>query len=320
MGRTDLAERVTSGRCTGDQTPGREARPDADTPPDVRPVTARERATRARRNSGEPTLEFAEGVPYDTYVRASTLHSLQRTLSQDPGEMSFLMVSQIMELYFGLICFELREVRRLVRADEVWPALAPLRRAALHLDGLNAAWHGLRWMTPADFNRFRDLLGEGSGFQSAMYREMEFLLGLKTASLIRPFRRQHAVYARLAAELRSPSLWDEVLALLARSGFDLPTELLRRDFAQEHESHPAVVRAWVEVYRDERPENHLRLLGEALTEVAERFGDWRYRHLQSVLRTMGGKAGSGGSAGVTWLQRGLARTAFPELWDARTRM
>ena len=45
-------------------------------------------------------------------------------------------------------------------------------------------------MTPADFNRFRNLLGEGSGFQSAMYRRLEFLLGLKSEPLVRPFRRQ----------------------------------------------------------------------------------------------------------------------------------
>lgn len=308
MRRTDLVERTERG-----PDPAGEAAA-------IRPASARERGERARRNAGEPTLEFAEGVPYDSYVRASTLHNLQRTLSDDPGEMSFLMVSQIMELYFGLICFELGEARRLVRADQVWPALAPLRRTALHLDGLNAAWQGLRWMTPADFNRFRDLLGEGSGFQSAMYRQLEFLLGLRTASLIRPFRRQPAVHTRLAEELRSPSLWDEVLALLARKGFALPAELLERDFTVEHETHPAVVRAWIEVYRQDGPDNHLRLLGEALTEVAERFGEWRHRHLQAVRRSMGAKVGSGGSAGVTWLQRSLDRNAFPELWDARTGM
>ena len=73
----------------------------------------------------------------------------------------------------------MRETQRLIRADQVWEALAPLRRAKLHLEGLNAAWQGLRWMSPADFNRFRNLLGEASGFQSAMYRQLEFLLGLR---------------------------------------------------------------------------------------------------------------------------------------------
>jgi tryptophan 2,3-dioxygenase len=285
-----------------------------------RPSTAQEREQRAAANRGEPTTEFAARVPYDAYVHASTLHSLQQPLSKDPGEMSFLMVSQIMELYFGLTCFELREAQRLLRDDEVWESLAPLRRAALHLEGLNAAWRGLRWMTPADFNRFRDLLGEGSGFQSAMYRHLEFLLGLKSAALIRPFRRQAEVYSALVDTLDSPSLWDDVLTVLARRGFAIPAELLDRDFSIEHEPSADVAAAWVEVYRDSRPDNHLRMLGEALTEVAELFGDWRYQHLKAVQRTMGAKVGSGGSAGMTWLQRSMARTVFPELWSARTFM
>ncbi|BCL13491.1 tryptophan 2,3-dioxygenase [Micromonospora sagamiensis] len=286
----------------------------------VRPVTPRQRAVRAARNGGSPTLEFTERVPYDAYVHASTLHTLQQPLSGDPGEMSFLMVSQIMELYFGLTCHELREAQRLLRADRIFDALAPLRRTALHLEGLNAAWQSLRWMTPADFNRFRDLLGEGSGFQSAKYRELEFLLGLRDPALIRPFRRQTEVYAQLRAVLDAPSVWDDVIALLARHGFDLPTDLLDRDVAVEHESHPLVESAWVNVYGDAGPDNHLRMLGEALTTVAEEFGDWRYQHLKAVQRAMGAKVGSGGSAGLSWLRRSMERVVFPELWSARTAM
>ncbi|MEV0729762.1 tryptophan 2,3-dioxygenase family protein [Polymorphospora sp. NPDC051019] len=297
-----------------------DVRPADPSAPAVRPATADERERRAAANAGEPTVEFTDRVPYDAYVHASTLHSLQQTLSKDPGEMSFLMVSQIMELYFGLTRFELLETQRLLRADDVWGALAPLRRAALHLEGLNASWQTLRWMTPADFNRFRDLLGEGSGFQSAMYRHLEFLLGLKTPSLVRPFRRQAEVYAELVETLEAPSLWDDVIAVLARRGHAIPQALLDRDTAQEHEAHPAVEQAWVRVYEQNTPDNHLRMLGEALTEVAEQFGDWRYRHLKAVQRTMGAKVGSGGSAGVTWLQRSMARVVFPEIWSARTSM
>ena len=287
--------------------------------PAVRPSNAGERDVRAERNGGRPTLEFAGKVPYDAYVHATTLHSLQRTLSGDPGEMSFLMVSQIMELYFKLIRHELWETQAAVRADDPWSALVPLRRAALHLEGLNAAWQTLSWMTPADFNRFRDLLGEGSGFQSAMYRQVEFLLGLKTASLIRPFRG-YEVYDELQAALTGPSLWDDVIALLARAGHDIPADQLDRDFSAEHEPHPAVSAAWVAIYRDDVPDNRLRMLGEALAEVSEQFGDWRYRHLKTVQRTMGAKTGTGGSNGMAWLQRSMSRTVFPELWTSRTEM
>jgi tryptophan 2,3-dioxygenase len=285
----------------------------------VRPSSESERARRAVANGGDPTLDF-DRVPYDDYVHASTLHRLQRTLSDDPGEMSFLMISQIMELYFGLVHFELQQVQEKLRAGDVWGALLPLRRAALHLEGLNAGWQTLRWMTPGDFNRFRGLLGEGSGFQSAMYRQMEFRLGLKTPALVRPFRRQPEVHAELAATLAAPSLWDDVIAVLARSGFDIPDSLLVRDFSVEHESHPAVEAAWVRIYSDPGPDNHLRLLGEALTEVAEQFGDWRYRHLKAVQRSMGERVGTGGSSGIAWLRRSMERPVFPELFTARTVM
>ncbi|MFC6082629.1 tryptophan 2,3-dioxygenase [Sphaerisporangium aureirubrum] len=286
----------------------------------VRPVTAEERDVRASANAGEPTLEFADALPYDAYVRAATLHTLQQPLGEDPGEMSFLMISQIMELYFGLTRFELREAARSLRADDVWGALRPLRRAALDLEGLNAAWRGLRWMTPSDFNRFRDLLGEGSGFQSAMYRQLEFALGVRNEALVRPFRRQPEVHDELVRDLSVPSLWDEVIALLARQGFDVPAALLERDVTVQHEVHPAVEAAWVEIYRTDTPGNHLRMLGEALSEVAERFADWRYEHLKAAQRAMGGKAGTGGSAGVAWLRRSMEQVVFPELLTARTHM
>ncbi|GAA1516954.1 tryptophan 2,3-dioxygenase [Sphaerisporangium rubeum] len=286
----------------------------------VRPVGAGERDERASANAGEPTLEFAESLPYDAYVRAGTLHSLQEPLGEDPGEMSFLMITQIMELYFGLTRFEVDEAAARLRDDDVWGALRPLRRAAYDLEGLNAAWRGLRWMTPSDFNRFRDLLGEGSGFQSAMYRRLEFALGLRNAALARPFRGQPSVHAELVRDLRVPSLWDEVIALLSRRGFAIPAEVLGRDLTEAHESHPAVEAAWVAIYRDDTPDNHLRMLGEALSEVAERFSDWRYEHLKAAQRAMGGKAGSGGSAGVAWLRRGLDLVVFPELLSARTLM
>jgi tryptophan 2,3-dioxygenase len=267
-----------------------------------------------------PKLEFAQRVPYDSYVHASTLHSLQQPLSDDPGEMSFLMISQVMELYFGLARFELREAQQRLRTDDVWGALAPLRRTVLHLEALNAAWRGLRWMTPADFNRFRAQLGEASGFQSAMYRLLEFLLGLKTASLVRPFRERPEVYRDLVDALAAPSVYDDVIALLARRGHDIPADLLDRDFSVEHEAHPAVELAWIEIYGDERPDNDLRALGEVLTDVADQFGDWRYQHLKAVQRTMGGKVGTGGSAGMAWLRRSMERVVFPELWTARTAM
>lgn len=267
-----------------------------------------------------PKVNYEQRVPYDEYVQASTLHTLQQPRSGDPGEMSFLVITQVMELYFGLIHYELRQGQQRLADDDVWGSLAPLRRASLHLEGLNAAWKGLSWMTPTDFNRFRGVLGEASGFQSAAYRFLELALGFRNPSLIRPFRRQPELYQSLQEELAGRSIYDETIAAVARAGYELPAELLERDFSQEHQAHPAVERAWVEIYRDDSAGNHLRLLGEALTDIADRFHVWRERHLMAVRRSMGAKTGTAGSSGVSWLERSLARTLFPELWSARTEM
>ncbi|MEV0168476.1 tryptophan 2,3-dioxygenase [Nonomuraea fuscirosea] len=294
----------------------------------VRPVSAAERAERARMSGGLPTLEFEREIPYDAYVRTDVLHDLQRPLTDAPGEMSFLVITQVMELYFNLVAHELLAARESLRADRVRDAVAALRRTALHLEAANAGWLGLRWMTPADFNSFRDRLGEASGLQSGMYRLVEFRLGLKSEALLRPFRggaREEA----LRRAFDEPSVWDAATALLARRGHDLPAAVLGRDFGAEYEPHEAVERAWVRVYQDDAAADlegdavggdGLRALGDALAEVSERFGDWRYQHVAAVRRAMGAKPGSGGSNGLAWLERSMARVVFPELWSARTHM
>ncbi|WP_336207219.1 tryptophan 2,3-dioxygenase [Nonomuraea sp. LPB2021202275-12-8] len=285
----------------------------------VRPTSAHERAERAQAGGGMPTLDFEQETPYDTYVRTETLLDLQRPLSDAPGEMSFLVITQVMELYFKLIAYELLAAQESLRADRVRDATGALRRTALHLEGLNGSWRGLSWMTPSDFNRFRDQLGEASGLQSGMYRLVEFRLGLKSEALLRPFRRSPNGDG-LRRAFAEPSVWDDAIALLARHGHDLPDEVLGRDHRAEYEPHDAVEHAWVEVYRDDSAGNDLRSLGDALTEVAERFGDWRYQHVAAVRRAMGAKPGSGGSNGLAWLERSMTRVVFPELWSARTHM
>ncbi|MDH2426286.1 tryptophan 2,3-dioxygenase family protein [Sphaerisporangium sp. TRM90804] len=262
-----------------------------------------------------PTLEFAAGTPYDDYVEAETLHGLQHTITDVPEELPFLVTTQVMELYFGLVRTEWRLAQRLLDDDEIAEATAVLARTVRYFEALNASWAALSWLTPVRFNAFREALGEASGFQSAMYRHLEFLLGNKSEPLTRPHRRSPAVYAELLAALRAPSLYDSVLDVLARRGFAVPEG---RDLTAEYVPSPAVEAAWVTIYSERAPGDELWELAETLTDLSERFSDWRYRHLMAVRRSMGAKMGSGGSGGVGWLQRSLSRDVFPELWSART--
>ena len=271
--------------------------------------------------TSSPKVEFEETTPYDAYVRASTLASLQRTATDEPGEYMFLVLSQIMELYFNLLAFEWRTAQRFLREDQLGEALLALRRSRDHFRGLNASWVSFTWMTPPDFNAFREALGEASGFQSFLYRHVEFLLGFKDPALLRPHKHvagNH--YAELVAAFEAPSLYDDVLAYLARQGYAVPASVLDAKTDTTREWDEAVEDVWVQVYADNGHGSQLRELAESLTDIAEEFSDWRYRHLMAVRRAMGAKVGTGGSAGLAWLERSLQRQAFPELWSSRMRI
>ena len=263
-----------------------------------------------------PKLDFGGTTPYEDYVHASVLHSLQQQWSKDPREMSFLVITQVMELYFGLLCFEWRQAKTELRADDLRAAVRTLRRSDLHMQALNAAWRPIARMTPAEFNSFRDALGEGSGFQSGRYREVEFLLGEKSRSMLVPHRavpEQHDALERLLDE---PSLYDDVLAALHRQGLPIPAEVLERDVSKPYEPNAGVEAVWADIYRN--GSRDLLELGEALTDIAEEFARWRYDHLLATRRSMGAKTGTGGSAGVAWLEKRTQRSVFPELWTARS--
>jgi tryptophan 2,3-dioxygenase len=262
---------------------------------------------------------------YDEYVGTQVLHKLARPHTDEPTEQAFLVVSQVMELYFGLICFEWRYAQRAIRDGDVPEATAALRRSVQHLVALNATWLSLRGLTPHRFNGFRGELGDASGFQSYAYRHLEFLLGLKSEVLIRPHRHSGEVHDELVAALHAPSLYDDVLRLLDRRGYRIPAAVLDRDLAAEYAPDgadaTAVEHAWQAVYqKEERAGGELFQLAEALVDIAEEFTDWRQRHLASVRRSMGAKPGTGGSSGLAWLERSLRRQVFPELFSARTQM
>lgn len=269
--------------------------------------------------SENPNLDFAGTTPYEDYVQADVLTHLQHPLSEDPGEMVFLVTTQVMELWFTVIVHEWETAAESLRHDDLPRTLAALKRSCYEMESLNASWEPLAHLTPTQFNAYRSALGEGSGFQSAMYRRIEFLLGEKSASMLVPHRGAPRVHDELEKALHEPSLYDEVLRYLDRRGEALPEEVLRRDVTRVYEGHPAVEAVWVGVYA-RGAEDELVRLGEALTEVAELVWRWRNDHLVATRRAMGSKVGTGGSPGVAWLEKRAAKHVFPELWTARSRV
>ncbi|GAA3756540.1 tryptophan 2,3-dioxygenase [Spinactinospora alkalitolerans] len=287
--------------------------------PDRRAAAA-ERADRADRNHGRPTLSFGDDgpTPYVDYAGIDALLGLQRPRSAEPAETAFIIATQVMELLFTLIRHEWEQARDALDADDVAGALAALRRGRGAQDVLVDSWELLATLKPTEFNRFRDGLGESSGFQSYTYRHLEFLLGNKSAAMVRPHRAMPDVRAGLERSLGEPSLYDAALRLLHRRGLPVPEERAERDWSRPYEPHPGVERAWAEVYADDRPGNELLDLAEALLDTAEHVTRWRQRHLTAVKRAMGAKPGTGGSSGLEWLSRAALSDVFPELWSLRT--
>ncbi|MBB6121530.1 tryptophan 2,3-dioxygenase [Nocardiopsis algeriensis] len=269
-------------------------------------------------DEGRPTLSFERTTPYVDYVGVDTLLRLQNPRTDEPAESAFIIATQVMELVFVLVRERWEEARDRLEADDVPGALAWLRRAAAAQDVLNDSWKLISDMSPTEFNRFRDAFGQASGFQSYGYRKLEFVLGNKSAAMVRPHKAMDRVAEELTGLLERPSLYDAALRLLYRRGLPVPADRVERDWTAGYEASPEVERAWALVYADDRPGNELYLLAEALVDVAERMTRWRHLHYTAVKRAMGGKTGSGGSNGLTWLARIVEQDVFPELWSLRS--
>lgn len=272
----------------------------------------------------EPGIEtdFRRQMSYGDYLRLDLLLAAQCPQSDPPqhDELLFIIQHQTSELWLKLLVHELRSARALLASDDLAPALKRLARVKHIQRILTDQWSVLATLTPSEYAEIRPFLATSSGFQSAQYREVEFLLGNKDAEMVKVFGHDPAAQAELAQLLGEPSLYDEFLRFLARGGYAVPEELLDRDWTLRHRPNPGLVDVFADVYA--APEQHWGVYEtcEELVDVEDNFQEWRFRHLQVVQRTIGHKTGTGGSSGVSFLRRALDLTFFPELYEVRTRI
>ena len=262
--------------------------------------------------------DFDRDMSYGEYLQLDKVLAAQRPLSGQHDEMLFIVIHQASELWLKLCLHELLATREKVKDDDLEPAFKMLSRVARIQAQMIQSWDVLGTMTPADYTRFRDALGHSSGFQSWQYRHLEFLLGAKDARMIEVHAADPDAYALLSQALEQPSLYDECLQLLDRRGFGIPEDRLERDFTGPYEAHPQVEEAWLEVYQESERHWDLYELAEKLVDLEYRLQQWRFGHLKTVERIIGFKQGTGGSAGVPYLEHVLKKTFFPELISVRT--
>jgi tryptophan 2,3-dioxygenase len=259
-------------------------------------------------------------LDYGSYLHLERLLSSQFPLSQPEhhDELLFIVQHQTSELWFKLVIHELQHASALLRANEAQPCAKVLSRVSHIQRQLMSQWSVLATLTPSEYAEFRHVLGPASGVQSHQNRIIEFLLGNKDERMLAVFRHQPEIFASVKAALESPSVYDEYLRFLARSGFDVPREVLDRDVTVPHQRHAGVTAVFKQVYSDPHQHWVAYELAEKLVDVDEAYSLWRYRHLKVVARIIGQKPGTGGTAGVAYLERLVSRVFFPELWDVRT--
>ncbi|HUF78347.1 MAG TPA: tryptophan 2,3-dioxygenase family protein [Thermoanaerobaculia bacterium] len=262
-------------------------------------------------------------LTYSSYLKIDELLALQQPRSGTPerapehDETLFIVIHQVYELWFKEVRHELEHVQRTLEANDGPTALDTFKRILTILKTLVGQVDVLETMTPVQFSSFRSRLESASGFQSAQFREVEFLLGKKLEGMVRHHPEGSPGRARLEELLDRPTLWDSYLRFLAARGYPVPEEQLARDVRRPVEPSPEIQEILLDVYRGD----HLaRQMSERMVDLDEGLQEWRYRHVKMVERTIGMKVGTGGSAGAEYLRKTLFQPLFPDLWEVRSRL
>ncbi len=264
--------------------------------------------------------DFSDKLSYSGYLHLDSVLTSQHLLS-DPehhDEMLFIIQHQTSELWFKLVLHELHASQRAMDDDDLDSALKKIARVKHIQRTLTEQWSVLATLTPSEYAGFRGYLGNSSGFQSAQYRAVEFLLGNKDPNIIGMFDDDRLSHDVLAAALVAPSIYDSLWRYLDRHGHDVPRSVLDRDVSQPWSEHLQLIPLVRSIYEDPRAHWRIYETFEELVDLEENFQLWRFRHLRTVLRTIGIKRGTGGSSGADFLARALSLTFFPELFKVRT--
>lgn len=263
---------------------------------------------------------MSQSVTYGSYLHLDELLACQKPQTEEHDELLFVILHQTMELWMKQIIHEIAVTQREVRAGNLVPAYKHLARVSRIQAVMTQAWDILATMTPADYLRFRELLGTSSGFQSAQFRALEYTLGMKDPAFLK-FQPEGAPARKMMQDaLDAPSLYDDVLEQVAKAGFDIPLSAYRRPPGAAYEPNEAVEAAWLAVYRDTQTHWALYQLAEKLLDLDDALLTWRHKHVLTVERIIGRKRGTGGTEGVAYLQQTLTRRAFPEIWSLRTKL
>lgn len=264
---------------------------------------------------------MSKALTYTRYLQLDELLNLQVPRSSglhgpEHDELLFIIVHQVYELWFKEILHELDHQQTLLRNNDPARAAHTTRRILAILKTIVAQLDVLETMTPLEFSAFRSFLDTASGFQSAQFREIEFVFGYKRKNIFQCYPADSDSRKRLEWRYEQPTLWDAFLRYLSLNGYPVPQEQLHRDVTQPLQPSSVLQSILIDIYRHDATASNVC---ENLVDMDEGIQEWRYRHVKMVERTIGGKAGTGGSTGAQYLAMTI-KPFFPDLWAIRSQL
>ena len=241
-------------------------------------------------------MTSSRDLNYGSYLMVDQLLELQqpRSKPEHPDELLFIVVHQASELWFKVILHELRHLITALKSAETISALHTMRRVNALVRIVSGHLGALDTLPPQRFAQFRGYLGSSSGGQSAQFRAIEAMSGLRDEHFIAVLNEHGELPKEVKDALDLPTLQSLFLGLL--------------------EQHSTTLE---DLYLGPGPSPEF-LLAEALLEYDQGFQLWRYLHVQLVERIIGpSTGGTGGTLGARYLTHTLKQRFFPELWEVR---
>lgn len=264
--------------------------------------------------------DFKEKMTYSDYLGLDSLLTSQHLLSGHHDEMLFITVHHVSEIWMKLIIHELDAAVQDIQGDNLSASFKKLARVSQVQKQLKHVWDVLSTLTPSEYIEFRDKLGQASGFQSYQNRLIEFMLGYKTAYILKIYEKDPELRGQLQQAHDAPSIYDVAIQAVSTAGLPIDEAVLNRDVKETHVSNESVKQAWITVYKNVDQYWELYELAEKLVDIEDLFQQWRFRHMKTVERIIGFKKGTGGSGGVSYLKKVIDQYFFPELWELRTEL
>ncbi len=258
-------------------------------------------------------------LTYSNYLKIEELLRLQQVPPDAPehDETLFIIIHQVYELWFKLLLHEFDRVKMQLSGNDMYGAIATFKRARTVMKTLVSQLDILETMTPMSFSNFRARLESASGFQSAQFRELEFVLGYKRRDMLVHHEPNSPAYARIERRFNERSVVDHFCDFLETRGVNIPAEVQEKDVTAATIANETLQRGIERLYRTDAG---VAMLFELMTDFDEGFQEWRYRHVMMVERTIGTKPGTGGSPGAAFLRSTLFKPVFPDLWAVRSNL